>query len=85
MSHLEIKSKVGSSWVGNTSYRSILFSFIRNWFFFKDFIPLFHWLAYRKYTVNVLAKGYERSNKSTNQMHQSLSFIACRLNTAQHV
>ena len=25
------------------------------------------------------------SNKSTNQIHQSLSFIACRLNTAQHV
>jgi hypothetical protein len=25
------------------------------------------------------------SNKSTNQMHQSLSFIACCLNTAQHV
>jgi hypothetical protein len=25
------------------------------------------------------------SYKSTNQMHQSLSFIACRLNTAQHV
>ena len=25
------------------------------------------------------------SNKSTNQMHQSLSFIACRLNIAQHV
>jgi hypothetical protein len=25
------------------------------------------------------------SNKSTNQMHQSLSFIACSLNTAQHV
>jgi hypothetical protein len=24
-------------------------------------------------------------NKSTNQMHHSLSFIACRLNTAQHV
>jgi hypothetical protein len=24
-------------------------------------------------------------NKSTNQMHQSLNFIACRLNTAQHV
>jgi hypothetical protein len=24
-------------------------------------------------------------NKSTNQMHQSLIFIACRLNTAQHV
>jgi hypothetical protein len=25
------------------------------------------------------------SNKSTNQMHQSLSFIVCRLSTAQHV
>jgi hypothetical protein len=25
------------------------------------------------------------SNKSTNQKHQSFSFIACRLNTAQHV
>jgi hypothetical protein len=25
------------------------------------------------------------SNKSINQIHQSLSFIACHLNTAQHV
>jgi hypothetical protein len=28
---------------------------------------------------------YIYSNKSTNQMHQSLRFIACRSNTAQHV
>jgi hypothetical protein len=39
----------------------------------------------------ILNLGFVRSciivyaNKSTNQIHQSLRFIACRLNTAQHV
>ena len=40
--------------------------------------------AYRmegRHRPNIL----NNSNKSTNQMHQSLSFIASRLNTAQHV
>ena len=30
-------------------------------------------------------KEFHHSNKSTNQMHQSLRFIARRSNTAQHV
>jgi len=33
------------------------------------------------YLYNITTK----SNKSTNQMHQSLRFIARRLNTGQHV
>ena len=38
----------------------------------------------RHFQMSLLTYGYH-SNKSTNQIHQSLSFIACRLNTAQHV
>jgi hypothetical protein len=37
------------------------------------------------FEVTFLIQNYSIQIKSTNQMHQSLSFIACRLNTAQHV
>ena len=39
--------------------------------------------------TDIIKKGFGKaenySNKSTNQMHHSLRFIACRLNTAPHV
>ena len=35
--------------------------------------------------LGFVSKSVICSNKSTNQMHQSLRFIACRLNTSQHV
>ena len=34
---------------------------------------------------NILILRFHSFNKSTNQMHQSLRFIACLLNTAQRV
>jgi hypothetical protein len=35
--------------------------------------------------VQTFSRHDLESIQITNQMHQSLSFIACRLNTAQHV
>ena len=40
---------------------------------------------YNHFKINLSNIAIEYSNKANNQMHQSLSFIACRLNTAQHV
>ena len=54
---------------------------------FHDTISTFHYIA----SNADMDLGFVRpyiiiySNKSTTQMYQSLSFIACRLNTAQHV
>jgi hypothetical protein len=46
---------------------------------------VWHFLYRRHFTRRDIITGLVSSNKSTNHIHQSLSFIACRLNTAQHV
>ena len=44
------------------------------------------WIVSADTLIKVFHKHKAKySNKSTNPMHQSLSFIACRLNTAQQV
>ena len=55
-------------------------------FFWRALLEFWNKNAVRSYLIaSWMHLRTPPSNKSTNQMHQSLTFIACRLNTAQYV